>query len=76
MSHEKPNTMEPSPFYLGEGYQDWTEVNPAKSGREATASLLLYNTTCNEKPQKSGSTGDPVAEVEGTQRIARRRFHQ
>ena len=34
MSPDNSNTTEPSPFYLGEGYQDWTKVNPAKSGRD------------------------------------------
>ena len=26
--------MEPTPFSEDEGYQDWTRVNPAKSGRD------------------------------------------
>src|ERR1019366_4813940 len=28
------NPMEPNPFSEGEGYQDWTMVNPARSGRD------------------------------------------
>ena len=28
------NSMEPNLFYEGEGYQDWTKVNPARSGRD------------------------------------------
>src|ERR1017187_1105672 len=36
MSPEKvqKKTMEPSPFEKGEGYQGWTLVNPAMSGRD------------------------------------------
>lgn len=34
MSPENWNPMEPSPFSEDEGYQDWTKVNPAKSGRD------------------------------------------
>ena len=34
MSPEKWNPTEPSPFSEDEGYQDWTMVNPAVSGRD------------------------------------------
>jgi hypothetical protein len=34
MSPEKPNPMELSLFKRGEGYQGWTMVNPAASGRD------------------------------------------
>lgn len=33
MSPEKTSTVEPSLFNIGEGCQDWTLANPAKSGR-------------------------------------------
>ena len=42
MSPEKPNITEPSPFFKGEGYQDWTKVNPAKSGRDLNDDLSSH----------------------------------
>lgn len=42
MSPENWNPTEPSPFYLGEGYQDWTKVNLAKSGRDLNDELSSH----------------------------------
>jgi len=39
MSPENLQTMESSRFRLGEDYQDWTKVNPAKSGRDLNDDL-------------------------------------
>jgi hypothetical protein len=33
MSLENKTTVKPSPWCVGEGYQDWTLANPARSGR-------------------------------------------
>jgi hypothetical protein len=42
MSPEILQTMEPSLFKTGEGYQDWTKVNPATSGRDLNDDLSNY----------------------------------
>jgi hypothetical protein len=43
MSPEKSKkSMEPSPSKKGEGYQGWTMVNPAKSGRDQNDDLSSH----------------------------------
>jgi hypothetical protein len=58
MSPEKTQkSMEPSPFEKGEGYQDWTMVNPAPSGRDQNDILSShrYGVVCGHgMPEKVG----------------------
>ena len=42
MSRENPQPTEPSLFKIGEGYQDWTKVNPAMSGRDLNDDLSSH----------------------------------
>jgi len=42
MSPEIPQPMEPNLFRIGEGYQDWTKVNSAQSGKDLNDGLSNY----------------------------------